>query len=129
MLKPALAATLFLGAALALPAPAQQPADTIRRIVIFGNDRCPQGVGDEIIICARRPEAERGRYPADPNAPLPGPGSQSWKERAEAIDNVADAGIGSCSASGPGGASGCLKAEIDRNEALKDAARDAGPER
>lgn len=129
MLKSYFVAGLLVGAALVAPAAAQPPADTVRRVVIFGNDRCPQGEGDEIIVCARRPEAERGRYPVDPDAPLPGPQSQSWKERAEALDGVAATGIGSCSTSGPGGASGCLQKEIDRNEAIKDAAREAEPER
>lgn len=45
----------------ALPAQAQRSE---RVLVIFGNDPCPTNAsGDEIIVCARRPESERYRIP------------------------------------------------------------------
>ena len=34
------------------------------QVDVFGDDPCPKGVGDEIVVCARLPESERFRIPA-----------------------------------------------------------------
>jgi hypothetical protein len=101
-------------AALALvPAPvgaqgAQQ--ERIRRLVVYGTDPCPRAAsGDEIVVCARRPETERYRIPRElrDGAAEDDPESTSWAARAEALEYVGRTGIQSCSTVGPGGASGC----------------------
>jgi hypothetical protein len=84
----------------ALPALAQQED---RVLVIYGNDPCPESAGQEIVVCARKPEAERYRIPSELR---PG-GSNSWRERAKDLEYVGAAGTQSCSASGTGGWTGC----------------------
>ncbi len=43
----------------AMAAPARQAI----RLTVYGEDPCPKGQGDEIIVCARQPESERYRIP------------------------------------------------------------------
>ena len=47
---------LLPAAALAQPEP---PPERIINLLVYGDDPCPQSQGDEIVVCARRPEAER----------------------------------------------------------------------
>ena len=37
------------------------PPDRIATLVVYGDDPCPRSAGDEIVVCARRPENERYR--------------------------------------------------------------------
>jgi hypothetical protein len=87
---------------------AQAPAanERVTRVVVYGNDPCPRGSGDEIVVCARRPDNERYRIPEE----LRGEGqreSESWAVRAQSLETVGDTGIQSCSTVGPGGFTGC----------------------
>jgi hypothetical protein len=50
----------------------------------------------------------------------------SWADRAQDLNSVGSTGIGSCSAVGPGGSSGCLIQEIDRSMRETDEAADQG---
>ncbi|MEA3011182.1 MAG: hypothetical protein QOJ91_2874 [Sphingomonadales bacterium] len=93
-----------------LPAPASARNENIRRLVIYGRDPCPRAKsGEEIVICARRPETERYRIPKElrDSATADSPDSTSWAARAEALEYVGRTGIQSCSTVGPGGVSGC----------------------
>jgi len=87
--------------------PMPAAAQAIERYVeVFGNDRCPVSGDGEIVICARKPERERYRIPQM----LRNEGSvasQSWASRATALEFAGASGIGSCSASGAGGWTGC----------------------
>jgi hypothetical protein len=121
-MKATLAAGLFATAVLgALPAPA--PAQRSERVlVIYGNDPCPtNSSGEEIVVCARRPETERYRIP--PNVREDGdnsPERQSWAVRARAVDAVTGPGtdaVESCSTVGQGGQTGCLKDIIADSQA------------
>ena len=112
-MKAALYAAAALAAAASFP---QGPAigqagdaaqERIKRIVVYGRDPCPQGSGDEIVVCARRPETERYRIPEELREPSDNPENQSWAARAESIEYVGRTGIQSCSTVGPGGVSGC----------------------
>jgi hypothetical protein len=105
---------LILSAAIALPqvAVAQDETgeqDRIRQLVVYGADPCPPSVGDEIVVCARKPEGERYRIPKDlrEEAQEPSPESQSWTSRVESMEYVGATGIQSCSTVGPGGNIGC----------------------
>ena len=99
-------------AALAAPAVAQEAAPAaepkISQVIVYGDDPCPKGEGDTIVICAKKPEGERFRIPKDlrgnPNAPA----NQSWAVRATELQYAGRSGIGSCSTSGPGGMTGCF---------------------
>jgi hypothetical protein len=110
-MKPALLA-IAGGAALlaAAPALAQAPAPEpkISTMIIYGDDPCPPSTDDTIVVCARKPDAERYRIPevlrGDPNDPK----NQAWASRATALEYAGRSGIGSCSTVGPGGASGCF---------------------
>lgn len=105
----ALAAASAASVAL-LPVPASAQDEKIRRLVVYGKDPCPRAQsGDEIVVCARRPETERYRIPKElrDSAAADDPESTSWAARAEALEYVGRSGIESCSTVGPGGVGGC----------------------
>jgi hypothetical protein len=92
---------------IAMPASAQQ---TDRVLIIYGNDKCPTNAsGEEIVVCARRPEGERFRIPKELRTPIiVTPENASWATKANDAMNAGSAsGIGSCSAAGGGGWTGC----------------------
>ncbi len=87
------------------------PAHVTIQIAVFGNDPCPKGEGDEIVVCARLPESERFRIPKrlrDEKAAAK-PAEQAWGARALAIDQAgSDQRPNSCSTVGSGGQTGCF---------------------
>ena len=109
------AATATLVAGLALPAaPALAQRSKVSEIIVYGTDPCPRSTDDDVVVCARRPEAERFRIPEllRENGTLQE--RQSWTKQAEGLATAGATGIGSCSAVGPGGALGCAQQEINR---------------
>jgi uncharacterized membrane protein len=90
-------------------APAQSAGqERIRRVIVYGNDPCPRGPGDEIVICGRRPERDRYRIPKElRDAPSTDAESTAWAVKAESMEYVGKTGIQSCSTIGPGGSTGC----------------------
>src|SRR3954470_24230388 len=114
-------AALFLAAAAAAtlaPAPAGAQADQadqadqggIHRLAVYGHDPCPRAAnGDDIVVCARRPETERYRIPKELRDQVAedDPESTSWAARAEDLEYVGRSGTQSCSTVGSGGVSGC----------------------
>jgi hypothetical protein len=88
----------------------------VNQLIVYGNDPCPASSEDEIIVCARRPENDRFRIPA-PLREREGPASNSWANRASQLQYVGRQGIGSCSPTGPGGATGCLMQFINQARA------------
>lgn len=78
------------------------------QIIVFGNDPCPRVTGsDEIVVCQRRPERERYRIPEVFRDGQRLRDGESWASRAESIEDEGETGIGSCSAIGPAGHTGC----------------------
>lgn len=77
--------------------------------------RCdPAADPDEVVVCGRRLPAERYRLPIRPDRFDPkGPIDSISRERHKLIQE-GDAGIGSCSAIGPGGSSGCFHRDRKR---------------
>jgi len=123
-------APLALAAALATPATAQdQPAapggERVNTIIIYGDDACPPSEGDEITVCARKPEAERYRIPA-PLREQPTTRSEAWNEKVLAYETVGRTGTNSCSPVGPGGSLGCTQKLIDRAFAERRQETDVG---
>ena len=120
------AAVLMAGLAVpAAPALAQQRT---AELIVYGNDPCPRSTDDAIVVCARKPEAERYRIP-EPYRPI---GSrqerQAWGARAQSIEMVGRTGINSCSPVGPGGHTGCLEQMIDQAKAeAREATLDSTP--
>ncbi len=120
-----LAAALIATPVVAPPALAQNAAQN-GTLVIFGNDRCPTNAdGDEIVVCVRRPEAERFRIPLELREVAPDPENESWAARSQSALGVNDNGIGSCSTVGPGGQSGCLVRNVTAGRAEAQARREA----
>jgi hypothetical protein len=123
MKLPLLAATAATAAALfALPADAQRAAASepkVNQLIVFGNDPCPKSSFDEIVVCARRPEGDRYRIPENLRD-LGRPQSQSWTNRAIELSYEGRTGVGSCSAVGPGGATGCLNKIINQARAERE---------
>jgi hypothetical protein len=94
----------------ALPVAAQQ-ADRV--LIIFGNDPCPTNAsGEEIVVCARRPESERYRIPKELRPRSQSPDAKSWAVRSQAALDTGRTGTGSCSATGAGGWTGCWAEEM-----------------
>ncbi|MGL6043342.1 MAG: hypothetical protein ACRC1J_05410 [Sandaracinobacteroides sp.] len=117
-LGPVLLGAVLLGAALlgpATPALAQDAGYRARTIVVFGEDPCPKASNpDEIIVCARRPEEERYRIPKDlreqERADAIARQDQVGANRAALASGQASAtGVGSCSAAGASGWTGCTR--------------------
>lgn len=111
--------------ALALPADAQNAELRTREIIVFGNDPCPRSTDDEVVVCARRPEAERYRLPEALRPSGPPQLSQSWAQRSKALATVGATGPGTCSGVGPGGTDGCALREISQGMAERQE-QDAG---
>lgn len=77
----------------------------IVQMIVYGDDPCPVSTGEEIIVCARRPEEDRYRIPEQLRD---APGTNvSWAVRARTLEMATDTGIQSCSTVGPGGFTGC----------------------
>lgn len=104
---PLAAATLAAGL-MATSAPAQTDNRRVAQIIVYGNDPCPRVTGgDDIVVCARRPERERYRIPEVFREGQRLRDGESWAARAESVEDEGEAGIGSCSAVGPAGFTGC----------------------
>ena len=124
-------AVLIAGIA-ALPQPSlAQAGSRVSEIIVYGNDPCPRSTDDELVVCARKPEADRYRIPERFRSSGPKQTREAWANRATAFETVGATGINSCSAVGPSSFTGCLKQLIDENKSANDeaAAGDTPPER
>jgi hypothetical protein len=93
--------------------------ERVRQVIVYGNDQCPQGSSDEIVVCARRPDSDRYRIPEALRENRRSPDGKSWAYRAEDLETMGDSGIGSCSTTGPGGASGCWNQMVDQHRRVR----------
>lgn len=121
---PSASAALLAAAFAAAPVPAQT-GERITRVIVYGNDSCPRGTGDEVVICGRRPENQRFRIPEElrGDAAGPDPESESWAARATSLEYVGRTGTQSCSTVGGGGFTGCMSQLINQARAER---RNAG---
>lgn len=95
------------------------------QVEVFGNDPCPKGQDGEIIVCARRPEAERFRIPPTLRRKPDARTDQSWVARTRDIEETARSGRpNSCSPVGTGGQTGCFD-KFMRDQAAAKRADDA----
>ncbi len=99
-------------AALPAPAVAQQNNGNVAEIIVYGDDPCPRSTDDQVVVCARRPEAERYRIPEKLRQSGTRQQTQAWAKNARAIESVGATGTNSCSPVGPGGYTGCLQQVI-----------------
>ena len=116
-----IALALPFAAVLGLPAPAmaQDQAERVNQLIIFGDDPCPPSAEGEITVCARKDEAERYRIPESLRSDPGAPGNEPWTERVRAYETVSASGTESCSPVGAGGATGCMSRLIDAAYAEK----------
>jgi hypothetical protein len=103
-----LATTAMVGGFAALPAPAAAQQGNVAEIIVYGSDACPRSTDDQVVVCARRPEAERYRIPEKLRQSGTRQQTEAWANRARALETVGDTGTNSCSPVGPGGYTGCL---------------------
>ncbi len=81
-------------------------------VIVYGDDPCPPATGDEVVICARRPEDERYRIP-EPLRRSSDPPEEAWGTRAEQLEEAQrDTRPGGCSAVGSFGHTGCTQQMI-----------------
>ena len=89
-------------------------------LTLFGNERCPTNAnGEEIVICVRRSAQEQYRVPKELREFVVTPENESWAAKAQGVmdTGVGVSSIGSCSAVGPGGASGCFGQRVRESRA------------
>lgn len=91
------------------PTAAEMP-ERISFLVAFGEEKCREPVGDEIVVCANLPENERYRIPIALRKKETVVTDQSWSSAIETLDSFArDLRPNSCSVNGSGGFTGCTQ--------------------
>ena len=111
------AAVALAGGYAALPAPAEAQAQpNVAEIIVYGNDPCPRSTDDQVVVCARRPEAERYRIPPKMRQSGTPQQMESWAARSKNLETVGATGINSCSPVGPAGYTGCLSKLIQESK-------------
>ena len=102
----------------ALPQPSfAQAGSRVSEIIVYGNDPCPRSTDDEVVVCTRKPEADRYRIPEKLRSSGPRQTREAWANRAKQFETVGATGINSCSPVGPAGFTGCIKQLIDSAKA------------
>jgi len=102
---------LAMGSA-SIPALAEPP-QKITSLIVYGDDACPKGEGDEVVVCARKPESERYRIPKKLREKPEVSGGPGWGSQVANIEDVSRQTIpGSCSANGSYGFTGCTAAML-----------------
>jgi hypothetical protein len=104
---------------------ADAPRKTIS-LVVYGQDPCPKGDPDEIVVCAHKPDNERYRIPKELRAKQKEPhGGTSWASQwAAADDQTRYTRPNSCSPVGSGGQTGCFNMMMRQYYAERRAAQD-----
>ena len=103
------------------------PPERISFLVTFGADKCPEAVGDEIVVCALQPEGDRYRIPKplrdDEESVVAG---GSWTSAVESLDGYARAVLpNSCSVNGSNGFTGCMQQALQQWHAERRGTRNA----
>jgi hypothetical protein len=100
------------------------PDEKINQLIIYGEDKCPESKGDEIVVCARLGEAERYRIPSSLRSGEVSVSKDAWTNRVKSYEYAGASGTMSCSPVGAGGFTGCGLKEI--NDAYAEKKQDAG---
>jgi len=101
----------------------------ITTLIVYGDDACPRSSDEEIVVCAREPEAERYRIPKRLRRVKPSAKDQSWGERAQVLEMVGRRGTpNSCSPIGSNGQSGCMAQFLRQAREEREQAQLEGPQ-
>ncbi len=107
------------------PAPSDTSLPRQKVVTVFGTDPCPKSTDpDEIIVCTRRPDEDRYRIPPTVRSDIKPDGPFEGNNRKALLGDAsggAGGGIGSCSAVGPGGGTGCNQAMQNQYRAARKA--------
>ena len=83
------AVALMLLAATAPASGSAAPPARTTSLTVYGNDPCPKGEGDEIVVCAREPESERYRIPKRfRQKPADESSGRSWSDRVPVVEEA-----------------------------------------
>lgn len=111
MMRPTLVLPVALMTVLAgvMPAGAAEPPPSrVFNLIVYGDDPCPKGEGDEIVVCARKPEAERYRIPKKLREKPEVSGGPGWGSQVATMEQVQRQNLpNSCSVIGSNGMTGC----------------------
>jgi hypothetical protein len=102
---------------MASSSPASADAQRTADLLVYGDDPCPTSSGDDIVVCARRPDNERYRIPKElrNKARSEDPASRSWASHWEGVEDATRyTRPDSCSPVGTWGQTGCLQARLRR---------------
>src|SRR3954451_11252631 len=112
-----------------LPAPAlAQSQQGVAEVIVYGSDPCPRSTDDQVVVCARRPEADRYRIPERLRPSGTRQQTDAWANKARTIETVGSTGINSCSPVGPGGYTGCLTRVVrEARDQRREQAEDSAP--
>jgi hypothetical protein len=69
----------------AQPAP---PPQRVLNLTVYGEDPCPKSEGEEIVVCARRPESERYRIPKKLREKPDVAGGPGWGSQVATMEQV-----------------------------------------
>lgn len=111
--RPLFACLLWTSAASV--AAAERDGGPVRQIniTVYGEERCPEPEGDDIVVCARRPEEERYRIPPALRERIDRPAEIAWGTRNEVLEEDARTmRPDSCSVVGSGGQTGCTSSLV-----------------
>ncbi|TSB04797.1 hypothetical protein [Sphingorhabdus contaminans] len=92
-----------------VPTASEMP-ERISFLVAFGDEKCREPEGDEIVVCATVPENERYRIPLALRKKERVVTDRSWSSAVQTLDSfAADLRPNSCSVNGTGGFTGCTQ--------------------
>lgn len=92
-----------------VPTVSEMP-ERISFLVAFGDEKCREPEGDEIVVCATVPENDRYRIPLALRKKERVVTDRSWSSAVETLDSfAADLRPNSCSVNGTGGFTGCTQ--------------------
>ena len=93
MITLAATAAAFAGGLRRFRRPPSRSRTAISEIIVYGTDPCPRSTDDEVVVCARKPEAERYRIPEKLRAGGPRQSRDAWANKARALETVGSTGI------------------------------------
>lgn len=115
MRRTALALLLIAAGAAATPSLAADKPERITNLIVYGDDPCPKGEGDEVVVCARRPESERYRIPKKLREKPAVSGGPGWGSQVATMEQVQRQTLpGSCNPIGSNGQSGCTAKMLEQ---------------